>query len=74
MRGKTEEGWWHSCSGCHETIDGHETGHFPFSDKHNCYLGAGCDECDGVGAVWFDAVGLGEWCDEEARKMGYSTP
>lgn len=49
-----DDGFWRSCSGCHETIDGQETGWYPFSPLFKCYLGAGCRECGGLGAVWDD--------------------
>lgn len=47
-------GFWRSCSGCHETNEGHETGHFPYSKILKCHLGGGCSECGGIGAVWDD--------------------
>mgnify|MGYP000181434862 CR=1 FL=1 len=47
---KEDGGFWHSCSGCHETIDGHTNA--PFSNIFKCYLGSGCHECGGIGAVW----------------------
>lgn len=43
-------GFWRSCSGCHETNEGHDTG--PFSQVFRCALGLGCSECGGIGAVW----------------------
>lgn len=45
---------WESCTGCHETVDGQETGHYPYSEVYKCYLGSGCHECGGIGAVWND--------------------
>lgn len=45
-------GYWHSCSGCHETNEGHETGWYPYSKIFNCYLGSGCHECGGIGVIW----------------------
>ncbi|WP_059518958.1 hypothetical protein [Burkholderia pseudomultivorans] len=47
-------GFWRSCSGCHETNEGHETGHYPYSKILKCHLGGGCSECGGIGAVWDD--------------------
>jgi hypothetical protein len=51
-----------SCSGCHETIDGYETGDYPYDAKAQCYVGAGCQECGHTGKrrrrewVPFDAM------------------
>lgn len=58
-----EDGFWRSCSGCHETADGHETGAFPWSPVFKCHLGAGCRECGGLGAVWdnTDYAHMGDW-------------
>lgn len=47
-----QDGFWKSCSGCHETVDGQETGRFPYSRIFQCHLGFGCRECGGIGAVW----------------------
>lgn len=44
-------GWWKSCSGCHETNEGQETGYFTYSDLFRCYVGSGCTECGGLGVV-----------------------
>lgn len=46
------DGFWRSCSGCHETEDGHPVGKYPYSKILECALGAGCSECGGIGAVW----------------------
>lgn len=43
-------GFWRSCSGCHELNEGHPTGRY--SKALSCYLGLGCTECGGIGAVW----------------------
>lgn len=56
------DGFWRSCSGCHETEDGHPVGHYPFSAILNCDLGGGCSECGGIGAVW-DDTDYGEMAD-----------
>lgn len=48
------DGFWASCTGCHETNEGHETGYYPYSDTFKCFLGGGCSECGGLGAVWDD--------------------
>ena len=50
-----DDGFWNSCSGCHETNEGAETGFYPYSPEFQCYLGAGCRECGGIGAVWDNA-------------------
>ncbi len=44
------KGIWRTCTGCHESNEGYPTG--PFSDTLKCYLGGGCFECGGIGAVW----------------------
>ena len=49
-----DDGFWRSCSGCHETVDGQETGWYAYSPIFKCHLGAGCGECGGLGAVWDD--------------------
>lgn len=49
---KNGDGFWRTCSGCHETDDGHPVGDYPFSAILNCDLGSGCSECGGIGAVW----------------------
>lgn len=43
---------WRPCTGCHETCDGHEVGHYPHSDVFGCSVGSGCSECGGLGVVW----------------------
>ncbi|KWK79401.1 hypothetical protein WM16_07605 [Burkholderia ubonensis] len=45
-------GFWRTCSGCHESEDGHPVGEYPYSEVLQCDLGAGCAECGGIGAVW----------------------
>jgi hypothetical protein len=41
--------WTQSCSGCHETNEGYETGLYPYDEKAQCYVGAGCSECGYTG-------------------------
>ena len=48
------DGVWRSCSGCHETNDGAETGNYPFNPVFKTYQGAGCHECGGIGVIWDD--------------------
>lgn len=45
-------GFWSTCSGCHETEDGHSAGAYPYSKLFKCELGSGCSECGGIGAIW----------------------
>lgn len=45
-------GFWHACSGCHDTEDGHPTGPYAYSSTMGCALGNGCSECGGIGAIW----------------------
>ena len=49
---KVTGGWWKSCSGCHETSEGCETGHYPYSAIFQCHAGSGCSECGGLGVRW----------------------
>jgi hypothetical protein len=46
------DGLWMTCSGCHESEDGYDVGHYPHSHIFGCKLGGGCSECGGLGAVW----------------------
>lgn len=66
IRGVIEEGGhcgaacgWRSCTGCHETREGAETGDYPYSKEFGCYVGSGCCECGGIGVVW-------EYCSKDA--------
>jgi hypothetical protein len=43
-------GAWRACSGIHELIEGHPTG--PWSETLKSYMGGGCRECGGIGAIW----------------------
>lgn len=45
-------GLWNTCSGCHETEDGHSVGSYQYSSIFNCLLGSGCHECGGIGVIW----------------------
>lgn len=45
-----EHGHWRSCTGCHESDEGHPMG--PYSEDFRCNLGSGCHECGGIGAIW----------------------
>jgi hypothetical protein len=47
-----DEGRWITCNGCHETVDGQETGDYPYSPDFGCVIGGGCMECGGLGAIW----------------------
>lgn len=47
-----DEGFWHSCSGCYDTEDGHPTGSYAHSAVFGCALGSGCHECGGLGVIW----------------------
>lgn len=51
---KESGGLWQACTGCHETVDGQETGHYPYNDTFQSYQGSGCHECGGIGVVWND--------------------
>jgi hypothetical protein len=54
-------GVWRSCTGCHESNEGHPTG--PYSPALKCSLGFGCHECGGIGAIWdtTDYADMGDW-------------
>lgn len=58
-------GNWMSCTGCHELDEGHPTGRYSTALK--CYLGLGCTECGGLGAVWdtTDYAAMGDWLAKE---------
>jgi hypothetical protein len=45
---------WETCSGCHESEDGHDVGEYTFSEIFQCKQGSGCHECGGIGVVWSD--------------------
>lgn len=69
------EGFWRSCTGCHETFEGYSVGSYPWNAALKCELGAGCRECGGIGAVWDDTDydDMVEFmqaadCEEEAGK------
>lgn len=47
------DGFWRSCSGCHELNEGYPTGEF--SAVFRTHVGCGCSECGGLGVVWDDA-------------------
>lgn len=61
-------GYWHSCSGCHESIDGHSV--TPTDPIFRCAPGGGCRECGGIGVVWdnIDYDDLVKFHIEEDRK------
>lgn len=61
---------WRSCTGCHETNEGAETGYYPYSKMFGCYVGGGCSECGGLGVVWE------HWSEEALKAMAadVSTP
>lgn len=47
---ENKDGFWQSCTGCHELNEGVPTG--PYSRVLKCHLGMGCSECGGIGAIW----------------------
>lgn len=64
----------HSCTGCYEPgeMNAFET-LYPWSKKHQCRIGAGCDECDGIGLVGMFIPSLEE-CRAMARSGPWSNP
>jgi hypothetical protein len=67
----SECGLWRTCSGCHETEDGHDVGHYPFVPQFGCKLGSGCRECGGLGALWdtTDWSDFAEWSQRRDRDI-----
>jgi hypothetical protein len=59
---------WISCSGCHETNEGAETGFYPYSNTFKCYVGSGCSECGGLGVVWE------YWSEADLKAMASGQP
>lgn len=59
------KGFWKSCSGCHESNEGHPTG--PYHPALQCHVGGGCFECGGIGAVWdtTDYAAMGDYLARE---------
>lgn len=43
--------WTSTCTGCHESEDGHSLGDYEWDDKNKRELGAGCAECGYHGKV-----------------------
>ncbi|WP_428851167.1 hypothetical protein [Imbroritus primus] len=64
-------GFWHACSGCHESNNGVPTG--PYSALLKCHLGNGCDECGGIGAIW-DTTDYQAMADDMTRVEGTAAP
>jgi len=62
-------GQWRTCTGCHESNEGMPTG--PYSSIMQCYLGNGCDECGGIGAIW-DTTDYQQMADEMAESLAAS--
>ncbi|KWU16275.1 hypothetical protein [Achromobacter xylosoxidans] len=63
------DGFWRSCTGCHELNEGRDTG--PYSAVLRSHLGQGCSECGGIGAIW-DSTDYQAMADDMARDMGQS--
>jgi hypothetical protein len=63
------KGFWRSCSGCHNLNEGVPTG--PYSNTMKCYLGGGCFECGGIGAVWdtTDYAEMGRFMAEDVAAL-----
>lgn len=57
------DGVWATCTGCHESEDGYDNGHYPHSEIFGCKLGGGCGECGGIGAIW-DTTDYGALADD----------
>lgn len=37
------------CTGCYESIDGHNSFNYPYDSERKCLIGSGCDECEEKG-------------------------
>jgi hypothetical protein len=61
------DGFWRSCSGCHELNDGYPTGEY--SAVFRTHIGCGCSECGGLGVVWDDTdyADMGDFIAETDR-------
>lgn len=62
------DGFWRSCSGCYETVDGQNVHGYPHSKVFGCELGSGCGECGGIGAIW-DTTNYRDMADGLAAEM-----
>ncbi len=65
------KGAWVSCSGCNTTIDGYPAG--DFSRALQCYVGGGCHECGGMGAIW-DTTDYAAMAEEMAQEPAPVAP
>lgn len=63
-------GFWKSCSGCTESVDGYiNPKDYPPHPNHQVPQGAGCDECKGRGIVFEPFTKAdAEWYRAEANK------
>lgn len=59
------DGFWRSCSGCHELNDGAPTGEY--SAAFRSHVGLGCSECGGLGVIW-DTTDYGAMASALARE------
>lgn len=50
---KESGGHWQPCTGCYDTEDGHPTQKYDYSPALQTAIGCGCNECGGLGAVWW---------------------
>lgn len=50
---KESGGQWLPCTGCYDTEDGYPTRKYAYSPALQTAIGYGCDECGGLGAVWW---------------------
>lgn len=59
------DGFWRSCSGCHELNEGYPTGEY--STVFRTHVGCGCSECGGLGVVWDDTdyANMGDFMAKE---------
>jgi len=45
-------GFWRTCTGCYEGVDGQNVHGYQHSKVFECVIGMGCRECGGIGATW----------------------
>jgi hypothetical protein len=62
-----EAGFWRTCSGCHDSEDGYDCGHYPHSEVFRCKVGSGCGECGGLGVIW-DSTDWSDFADWSMRR------
>ncbi len=61
-----EGGFWKSCTGCQESVDGYvSTKDYPYDPLFRCQPGSGCHECGGIGVIWDNGRGYDNFTSDE---------